>query len=197
MLRLGSSALVAVVLACAVGGSSARVRADGTAIDVDHSSLTIHVYKSGVFSAFADNHVIRARPHHGSVSATAPLSVTMSVRARDLTVLDPDLSAAKRQEVQTRMIGPEVLDADQYPDITFTSTRIEPEGQDHWTVSGTLAIHGRSRPLVVDVTRSRGLYRGSVHIKQRDFGITPISIAGGTVKVKDELLIEFEIAATS
>jgi len=34
-----------------------------------------------------------------------------------------------------------------------------------------------------------------VRLKQRDFGIAPISIAGGTVKVKDEVLIEFEIAA--
>ena len=34
-------------------------------------------------------------------------------------------------------------------------------------------------------------------IKQRDYGITPISIAGGTVKVKDELAIEFEIVPGS
>jgi hypothetical protein len=38
-----------------------------------------------------------------------------------------------------------------------------------------------------------GRYRGTVVLKQRDFGITPISIAGGTVKVKDELKVEFDI----
>ncbi len=31
----------------------------------------------------------------------------------------------------------------------------------------------------------------------RDFGIKPISIAGGTVKVKDELKIEFDIRANT
>jgi hypothetical protein len=45
----------------------------------------------------------------------------------------------------------------------------------------------------VPVTHEKGAYRGSVRIKQRDYGITPISIAGGTVKVKDELSIELEI----
>jgi hypothetical protein len=31
-------------------------------------------------------------------------------------------------------------------------------------------------------------------LKQRDFGITPVSVAGGTVKVKDQVKIEFDIA---
>jgi hypothetical protein len=32
-------------------------------------------------------------------------------------------------------------------------------------------------------------------LKQRDFGIEPVSVGGGTVKVKDELRVEFEIVA--
>jgi len=34
-------------------------------------------------------------------------------------------------------------------------------------------------------------------LKQTDFGIKPVTIAGGTVKVKDELTIEFDIVARS
>jgi len=34
-------------------------------------------------------------------------------------------------------------------------------------------------------------------LKQHDFGITPISIAGGTVKVRDELKVEFDIVVKS
>jgi hypothetical protein len=30
-------------------------------------------------------------------------------------------------------------------------------------------------------------------LKQTDFGIQPVSVAGGTIKVKDELEIEFTI----
>jgi hypothetical protein len=32
-----------------------------------------------------------------------------------------------------------------------------------------------------------------VTLKQSDFGIRPISIVGGTVKVKDELKVEFDV----
>jgi hypothetical protein len=51
------------------------------------------------------------------------------------------------------------------------------------------------RPVPVKVVRDKdGHYKGSVRIKQSEFGIAPISIIGGTVKVKDEILIEFDIA---
>jgi len=195
MLRAGSCAVIALVVAAGTVGSDSRLAAGGAAIDLDRSHLTISVYKSGVFSAFADNHTIRAPLQEGTLSATGALSVTIRVRARDLQVLDPGLSPAKRQEVQTRMLGPEVLDVETYPDITFASTSVAPAGADRWTVTGTLTLHGRSRALTLDAGRAGGIYRGSVRLKQRDFGIAPISIAGGTVKVKDEVLIEFEIAA--
>jgi hypothetical protein len=43
------------------------------------------------------------------------------------------------------------------------------------------------------VTRQDGRFRGSVPLKQTDFGIRPIRIMGGTVNVKDELKVEFDI----
>ena len=43
------------------------------------------------------------------------------------------------------------------------------------------------------VKKQGGRYVGSATLKQRDFGMTPVSVAGGTVKVKDEVKIEFEI----
>jgi hypothetical protein len=37
---------------------------------------------------------------------------------------------------------------------------------------------------------------GSTSLKQSELGIAPISIAGGRVKVKDEMKIDFDIVAT-
>ena len=75
---------------------------------------------------------------------------------------------------------------------------IQPQGgTDRWSVQGELELHGRTRPVKVDVVRDQGHYKGSTPLKQSDFGITPISIAGGTVKVKDELRIEFDIVAVA
>lgn len=180
-------------VAIAVAAHPARAGSDG--LDVGRSRLTIHVYKSGLFSAFADNHVIEARLQEGSLQTVEPLAVSILVRAAGLRVLDPDMAPDKREEVQARMVGPEVLDAASYPEIRFASTSARAIGPDRWAVTGNLTIHGRTRPITLDAARAAGLIRGSVRIKQRDFGITPISIVGGTVKVKDEILIEFEIAA--
>ena len=174
---------------------SVTVAAETRQIDTTQSKLTVFAYKSGLFSGFADDHIIDAPIAGGTVSDTSPLSVAIEVQARDLKVRDPNLSASKRDEVQKRMAGPEVLDTQTFPSIAFESTAVQPNGADRWTVTGRLTIHGQTRPVTFATTLANGRYRGTVTLKQRDFGITPISIAGGTVKVKDELKIEFDIAA--
>ena len=60
-------------------------------------------------------------------------------------------------------------------------------------MTGHLTIHGQMRAIAFCVVASDNRYRGEVLIKQRDFGIEPIRVAGGTVKVKDELKVQFEI----
>ena len=162
-------------------------------IDIERSTLTVFVYKSGLFSAFADDHVIRAPIAGGFVSPDAPPGVQVSVRSADLKVLDPGLAGGKRAEVQARMLGPEVLDTAKYPDIVFTSMAIQSVGTDRWTVTGRLTIHGVTRQTSFSVAQQAGRYRGTAVLKQRDFGIEPISVVGGTVKVKDELKVEFDI----
>ena len=179
--------LVVIIIA------GAAPEADSVRIDVERSKLTVFVYKSGLFSAFADDHVIQASIASGSMSLDAPLAVEIAVKSATLKVLDPNLSADKRAEVQTRMAGPEVLDVTKFPDIAFTSTSIQPAGADRWTVAGRLTIHGETKPATFSIARQEGRYRGSAAVKQRDFGIQPISIAGGTVKVKDEIKVEFDI----
>ncbi len=164
------------------------------AMDVKRSVLKIHVFKSGLFSAFAHDHEIEAPIAQGTVDSSEKPSVALRVDARKLRVLDPALSPDKRAEVQKTMEGPQVLDSNRFPEIAFQSTAVEKAGTDHWTVRGNLTLHGETRPVVVDVALREASYRGSASLKQRDFGITPVSIAGGTVKVKDEVKIEFDIA---
>ena len=170
-----------------------HVHGENRPIDVEHSTLTVLVYKSGLFSAFADNHVIMAPISSGSISEDTPPSIEVMVRSADLRVLDPGLATERRAEVQARMLGPEVLDVGTFPEIAFASTTIEPAGTDRWQVTGRLTIHGQARTIAFPVARLNGKFRGEVAIKQRDFGIEPISVAGGAVKVKDELRVQFEI----
>ena len=49
----------------------------GRPIDTAQSKLTVYVYKSGLFSAFADDHVIDAPIAAGTLSGSPPLSVSI------------------------------------------------------------------------------------------------------------------------
>ena len=174
---------------------AAHLAADTRQIDTTQSKLVVYVYKSGLFSGFADDHVIDAAIASGSLSDTAPLSVAVEIHAAELKVRDPKLSADKRADVQTRMLSADVLNVQAFPSIAFESTSVGPVGADRWNVTGRLTIHGQTKVVTFAAARSNGRYRGTVAVKQRDFGITPITIAGGTVKVKDEIKIEFDIVA--
>jgi hypothetical protein len=167
--------------------------AQNRAINVSHSMLKIRVFKTGLFSPFAHNHEIEAPISEGAADSSVTPGVTLHIDARRLRVLDPDASAKDRAEIQKTMEGPSVLDSEHFPQISFRSTRVEQDGTDHWKVRGDLALHGQTNPVVVDVAFKDGRYIGSAIIEQRDFGIIPISIARGTVKVKDEVRIEFDI----
>jgi len=170
--------------------------AQNKAIDVNKSSLTVRVFKSGAFSAFAHNHEIQAPIAEGKIDSSGN-SVQLRVDSRQMRVLDPEISADKRSEIQHTMQSAAVLDVERFPEISFQSTTVTSRGEGHWEVRGDLTLHGRKEPVIVDVTLQDGHYRGSASFKQSTFGITPISIAGGTVKVRDEIKIEFDIVAAN
>ena len=161
-------------------------------IDSRDSTLTIHVYKAGVFSAFGHDHEIHAPVARGQVDASAK-QVEFHVDASALRVIDAKASEKDRAEIQKTMLGPEVLDVARYPEIVFRSTSAESAGANAWRVSGDLTLHGQTHPLRIEVKQSGSSYAGQVVLKQSDFGIKPIRVAGGAVKVKDELRIDFDV----
>lgn len=179
--------LISLVLACTLS------LAHAAPIDTARSKITIHVDKAGLFSfAAGDKHEIAAPILAGTVDEKAG-AVEFTIDARKLQVLDPHLEEKKRAEVQRTMLGPSVLDSTKYPEIRFHSTKVAPAGANTWTVTGDLTLHGQTHPVSVSVKKEKGAYTGSVKLKQTDFGIIPVAIAGGTVKVKDELKLDFEV----
>ncbi len=170
-----------------------EMRGQKHTIDGQHSVITIRVFKSGLFSAFAHDHSIRAAIARGEVDDSARPSVDLWVDAGKLRVVDSGISAKDRADIQRTMEGPEVLDVSRFPQIHFRSTSVQKTAS-HWIVRGNLELRGKSRPVEAEVAETNGRYRGSAMLKQRDFGIVPVKIAGGTVRVKDEVKIEFEIA---
>jgi hypothetical protein len=190
-MRLTKLALGMLVIGVWVGPNN--LYAQRQAIDANRSNLTIRVFKSGVFSAFAHDHQIRAAIDEGGIDSSANPSVQLRLDSRKMRVLDPDISADNRTEIQHTMEGTAVLDVAHFPEISYRSTAITRTGEAHWEVHGNLNLHGKNEPVMVQVSFEGGHYRGSASFKQSIFGINPIRIAGGTVKVKDEVKIEFDI----
>jgi len=166
--------------------------AQAVGIDTGRSNLTIKVDKTGFFSAFAHNHTIQAPVASGQLDADKR-AVTLTFNARDMKVLDEGVKASEIADIDQTMKSDKVLDVQRFPEIRFVSTAVAPQDGGKYQVRGDLTLHGVTKPVELVVTLANGRYNGSVKIKQTDYGIAPVSIAGGTVKVKDVIEIVFEI----
>lgn len=193
--RIAIRSVLRLLLPLALISCAGRVAGQVVSIDTAHSRLWIHVSKTGVFSGFADNHEVEARIAKGTLDAKNE-QLRLVVDSRQMQVLDPKLSPDKRRQVQERMLGPEVLDSTHFPEIIFESTHVEHGKEGAVVVNGRLSLHGVTRPISLVAHAKNGRYTGTFSLKQRDFNIIPVSVAGGTIKVKDELAIEFDIATS-
>jgi len=175
----------------AAGLLSTGVAAQERAIDTEHSTVTLHVGKAGLLSAFGHEHEIRGTIRSGRVETGAHPSVEVHLDASALRVIDEAESDRARAQVQSTMLGPEVLDSARFNDIVFKSASAEPAGEGTWTLQGSLTLRGQTRPVTVLVTLKDGRYAGEAVVKQTDFGITPPGKAG--IRAKDEVRVEFDV----
>jgi polyisoprenoid-binding protein YceI len=67
------------------------------------------------------------------------------------------------------------------------------------TLNGELSLRGvtRYQPILARVTLKDDTLRaaGEFSVRQSDYQINPVTAAGGTIKLKDELRLSFDIAA--
>ena len=175
--------------------------------DAAQSQVGVAVSSGGVFGIFGHDHSLVARHFSGVIQYDAARlggsSVTLSIESKSLAVLDPNASEKDRREVQATMEGPRVLNVTAFPEISFRSTGLgdlKQTGQE-WegTLTGILKLHGIERtvvfPIRVKLENDRLNAWGEVFINQREFGITPISLAGGAVRVKDRVKVTFSLLA--
>jgi polyisoprenoid-binding protein YceI len=172
-----------------------RLVAQDLVIDSERSTVTIRVGRAGLFSAAGHDHWVLAPIASGRLRESAPQHVEFTVETAKMTVKpDPKVDAKTQAQIQNDM-EEITLEIRKYPAIAFQSTKIEPAGQGKWRVEGTLSLHGVTRPISLTVERSGEAYTSHTVLKQTDFGIKPVSIGGGVVKVKNEVDIEFQIYA--
>jgi len=165
------------------------------AIDTQRSKITIHVGKSGLLSAAAHNHTINAPIASGTMRESAPPHIEFTVETAKMTAEpDPKIDAKDQATIQMHM-EEMTLETKKFPEIVFRSSHIDKLPGGDWKVDGDLTLHGVTRPVSLTVKQTGDSFTTHTVLKQTDFGIQPISIGGGMIKVKNEVEIDFQIFA--
>lgn len=176
-------------------------------VDPAASSVRIHVGKSGAFSFAGHTHEVVAPALSGEVTADpgdlAASKVALTFEAAALKVLPEGEPAGDAPKVEDVMRGPKVLDAVRFPGISFKSQRVSGRdaggGAYDLELAGEIALHGVTRPLTlpvhVEVSGDTLTASGKAVLRHDQFGMQPVSAAGGSVKVKNEIAVEYRIVA--
>jgi polyisoprenoid-binding protein YceI len=174
-------------------------------IDAKLSQLTVHPFASGLAAVVAHNPKFAIRDFSGDARFTpgtlGDASLHLKIKSSSLDLMD-EVSEYDRREIG-RVTFDEVLETKKSPEIAYESKHITAAqlGENLYaaTIAGDLALHGITNrveftaQVVVGQDTLRGY--GNFSVKQTDFGIAVASIAGGTLKMKDELKIAFFIVA--
>ena len=144
----------------------------------------------GAFKEFEGTaHVDTANP------ADSKVELTIKTDSIDTGVADRDghLRSGDFFEVET------------YPEITFTSTQVERDGND-WTITGDLTVKGISKPITVEFESTGSArdpfgnlrigFEGQTTLSRKDWGLTwNAALETGGVLVSDKVKLEFDVSA--
>ena len=183
------------------------VNGEGTryVIDPAASQFAVQAFASGLGAAVSHSPKIAIRGWAGAIRMASGTpgksSLQVQVKASSLEVLD-ELRESDRREIH-RIMKTEVLEIDQFPEMVFESSevRLEQQKENLYRVllGGTLRMHGISNhhefasqvALGIDTLRAYGNFS----VRQTDYNIRIASIAGGTLRLQDELKFSFYVLA--
>lgn len=203
MSRTGLVASLVLSVLCA---GPVRAAEQEYVIDTRASRVLVQVGKSGLFKFAGHEHEVEAPLRDGRILAdpedATHASLHFAVATAALRVTGRGEPPDDVAEVQARMLGPDVLDASRYPEIVFRSSVASAKalgaGAYDVSVVGELTLHGSTRqvtlPARVKLAGDTLEATGVIDLRQTDYGIRPVSVAG-VVKVKNELRIEWTVVA--
>jgi polyisoprenoid-binding protein YceI len=176
-------------------------------IEPRQSQFVVQAFAEGMLSVFGHNPSMAIRGFGGDARCVPgtlqQASVLMLVQSDSLAVIGK-VSDKDRLEIE-RMMREDVLEIARYPEIVFMSTSVSASpaagGEFRARIAGSLSLHGVTREHRIDarVTVNGGTLRarGEFGLRQSDYNIKPVSVMGGTLKVKDDLKFSFDIHANA
>lgn len=173
------------------------------AIDARASLFTVQAFAAGMVAVVAHSPKFAIRDMNGDMEfvpeTLEKASLQLRISVGSLEIMD-EVTAADRREIE-RVMFDEVLEKNQYPWIEYTSSRVSAsktgENMFRVTMNGDLTVHGVTRGMSVEsqVVPGEDTLRaqGSFTLMQTDYRLRIASIAGGTLKLKDELKCSYFI----
>jgi polyisoprenoid-binding protein YceI len=170
---------------------------------------TFSIDKSHSEAAFLVRHLIskvrgRFTDFEGSIVADEQhperSSVTVTIQAASVDTSQPDRD--------THLRSADFFAADQFPTLTFQSTRVEKGQGDAYQVTGDLTIRGVTRPVVVPVAylgvakdpwgNERAGFEAEFKLNRKDFGlIWNAALETGGFLVGDEVTVSLSVEAVA
>jgi polyisoprenoid-binding protein YceI len=127
-----------------------------------------------------------------------------------LAEVDVDIDAGtvdtRNEQRDGHLRSADFLDVENFPSITFRSTKIERKDEDEYTAYGDLTIRGVTRPVALDVTiNGAGKtpfgtevvgVSAETTINRKDFGLNwNVALEAGGWLVGDKITIDIEVQA--
>jgi polyisoprenoid-binding protein YceI len=167
--------------------------------------FTVKAFATGLLSAVGHSPTIAILEFTGDVyldpDAIGQSSLNLVIPTAAMCVTD-EINEKDRLEIDRRMHD-EVLETDSFPEIKYACSRMSAsqiaEGLYWLALSGDLTLHGVTRSqtvslrLAVNGDHIRAV--GECAIRLSDYDIAQVTAFGGTIRLKDELKIAFDIPA--
>jgi polyisoprenoid-binding protein YceI len=168
------------------------------------SRFTVQAFVGGMLSALGHSPTFAIRDFAGelrfALDAPSDVYLQLTIKANSLALTD-SVSQKDREEIEGR-IRQEVLETAAYPEIAFHSSQVKAdiitEGWFRLQILGNLHLHGVQKPQSVDAqlrtAEQEARLSGQFSLLQSAFRIKPVTALGGTIKLKDELKFNFDLA---
>lgn len=171
----------------------------------ERSLVVIEVRRAGALAGLGHDHVVANHDARGYVDPEEGRS-DLYVPLHRLVVDEPGLRAEAKLDTQPapdaiagtrRNMLEKVLDADRFPFALVRATRAAPDSS---KLSVAITLRGATRrfevPVQDEILPDGIAVSGRLTFNQTDFGITPYSVLGGALQVRDRLDLRFRIIAT-
>lgn len=174
-------------------------------IDAGRGSFTAQAFAEGMLSFMGHNPTFAVRRYGGEIQLTSDNSAVDSmllvVQAETLSLINK-VSAKDAAEIENTM-REEVLEISKFPEITFVGKDVSmkeiADTKYAVEIRGILSLHGENRKQTIeaeaDIVGETIRAQGDFNLKTSDFNIKKVKALGGTLKVKDEVKISFDITA--